>query len=61
MHKGIVVPLRSIEAHLGDRRYSSYSFLTSALEGDEITVNNTGINVGVEETTTVYFRVSYIR
>jgi hypothetical protein len=28
-----VVPLRSIEAHLGDRRYSSYSFLTSALEG----------------------------
>jgi hypothetical protein len=27
-----VVPLRSIEAHLGDRRYSSYSFLTSALE-----------------------------
>jgi hypothetical protein len=30
-----VVPLRSIEAHLGDRRYSSYSFLTSALEGGE--------------------------
>jgi hypothetical protein len=29
--KGKVVPLRSIEAHLGDRRYSSYSFLTSAL------------------------------
>jgi hypothetical protein len=28
-----VVPLRSIEAHLGDRRYSSYSFLTPALEG----------------------------
>jgi hypothetical protein len=27
-----LVPLRSIEAHLGDRRYSSYSFLTSALE-----------------------------
>jgi hypothetical protein len=31
--KGKVVPLRSIEAHLGDRRYSSYSFLTSTLEG----------------------------
>jgi hypothetical protein len=30
-----VVPLRSIEAHLGDRRYSSYSFLTSTLEGGE--------------------------
>jgi hypothetical protein len=30
--KGKVIPLRSIEAHLGDRRYSSYSFLTSALE-----------------------------
>jgi hypothetical protein len=28
-----VVPLRSIEAHLGDRSYSSYPFLTSALEG----------------------------
>jgi hypothetical protein len=25
-----VVPLRSIEAHLGERRYSSYSFLISA-------------------------------
>jgi hypothetical protein len=24
--KGKVVPLRSIEAHLGDRRYSSYCF-----------------------------------
>jgi hypothetical protein len=30
--KGKAVPLRSIEAHLGDSRYSSYSFLTSALE-----------------------------
>jgi hypothetical protein len=30
-----VVPLRSIEAQLGDSRYSSYSFLTSALEGGE--------------------------
>jgi hypothetical protein len=30
-----VVPLRSIEAHLGERRYSSYYFFTSALEGGE--------------------------
>jgi hypothetical protein len=30
-----VVPLRSIQAHLGERRYSSYSFLSSALEGGE--------------------------
>jgi hypothetical protein len=28
MWQGKVVPLRYIEAHLGDRRYSSYSFLT---------------------------------
>jgi hypothetical protein len=33
--KGKVVSLRSIESHLGERRYSSYSFLTSALEGGE--------------------------
>jgi hypothetical protein len=33
--KDKMVPLRSIEAHLGERRYSSYSFLTSALEGSE--------------------------
>jgi hypothetical protein len=31
--KSKVVPLRSIEAYLGDWRYSSYSSLTSALEG----------------------------
>jgi hypothetical protein len=31
--KGKVVPLRSIEAHLGERRYSSYSFLILALQG----------------------------
>jgi hypothetical protein len=30
-----VVPLHSIEVLLGERRYSSYSFLTSALEGGE--------------------------
>jgi hypothetical protein len=35
MVKGKVVPLCSIEARLGERRYSSYSFLTSALEGGE--------------------------
>jgi hypothetical protein len=40
--KGKVVPLRSIEAHLGDRRYSSYSFLTSALEGGEWSESRSG-------------------
>jgi hypothetical protein len=37
-----VVPLRSIEAHLGDRRYSSYSFLTSALERGEWSASRPG-------------------
>jgi hypothetical protein len=37
--KGKVVPLRSIEAHLDDRRYSSYSSLTSTLEGGEVEVS----------------------
>jgi hypothetical protein len=37
-----VVPLRSIEAHLGDRRYSSYSFLTWALEGGEWSASRPG-------------------
>jgi hypothetical protein len=37
-----MVPLRSIEAHLGDRRYSSYSFLTSALEGGERSASRPG-------------------
>jgi hypothetical protein len=36
------VPLRSIEAHLSDRRYSSYSFLTSALEGGEWSASRPG-------------------
>jgi hypothetical protein len=40
--KGKVVPLRSIEAHLGDRGYSSYSFLTSALEGGEWSASRSG-------------------
>jgi hypothetical protein len=40
--KGKVVPLRSIEAHLGDRRYSSCSFLTSALEGGEWSASRPG-------------------
>jgi hypothetical protein len=37
-----VVPLRSIEVHLGDRRYSSYSFLTLALEGGEWSASRPG-------------------
>jgi hypothetical protein len=40
--KGEVVPLRSTEAHLGDRRYSSYSFLTSALKGGEWSASRPG-------------------
>jgi hypothetical protein len=40
--KGKVVPLRSIEAHLGDRRYSSYSFLTPALKRGEWSVSRPG-------------------
>jgi hypothetical protein len=40
--KGKVVPSRSIEAHLGDRRYSSYSLLTSALEGGEWSASRPG-------------------
>jgi hypothetical protein len=39
--EGKVVPLRSIEAHLGVRRYSSYS-LTSALEGGEWSASRPG-------------------
>jgi hypothetical protein len=42
MCKGKVVPLRSIEAHLGDRRYSSYSFLTSALEWGQWSASRPG-------------------
>jgi hypothetical protein len=37
-----VVPLRPIEAHLDDRRYSSCSFLTSALEGGEWSASRPG-------------------
>jgi hypothetical protein len=40
--KDKVVPLRFIEAHLGKRRYSSYSFLTSALEGGEWSASRPG-------------------
>jgi hypothetical protein len=40
--KGKVVPLRSIEAHLGERRYSFYSFLTLALEGGEWSASRSG-------------------
>jgi hypothetical protein len=37
-----VVPLHSTEVLLGDRRYSSYSFLTSALEGGEWSASHPG-------------------
>jgi hypothetical protein len=40
--KGKAVPLRSIEAHLGNSRYSSYSFLTSALERGEWSASRPG-------------------
>jgi hypothetical protein len=40
--KGKVVPLGSIEALLGERSYSSYSFLTSALEGGEWSASSFG-------------------
>jgi hypothetical protein len=40
--KGKVVLLRSIEAHLDDRRYSSSSFLTLALEGGEWSASRPG-------------------
>jgi hypothetical protein len=37
-----VLPLRSTEAHFGDTRCSSYSFLTSALEGGEWSASRPG-------------------
>jgi hypothetical protein len=40
--KSKVVPSRSIEALLGERRYSSYSFLTPALEGGEWSASRLG-------------------
>jgi hypothetical protein len=40
--KGSVVPLRSIEALLGGRRYSCYSFLIWALEGGEWSASRPG-------------------
>jgi hypothetical protein len=40
--KGKVVPLHSIEAHLCGRRYSSYAFLTSELEGGEWSASRPG-------------------
>jgi hypothetical protein len=41
--KGKVVPLRSIQAHVDERRYSSYNFLTSALEGGEWSASHPGL------------------
>jgi hypothetical protein len=40
--KSKVAPLRSIEEHLGERRYSFYSLLTSALEGGERSASRPG-------------------
>jgi hypothetical protein len=37
-----MVLLRSIEAHLCDRSYSSYSFVASALEGGEWSASRSG-------------------
>jgi hypothetical protein len=37
-----VVPLHAMEAHLGERRYTSYFFLTSALEGGERSASRPG-------------------
>jgi hypothetical protein len=41
-HLNAILPLRSTEAHLGDRRYSSYSSLTSAVEGGEWSASRPG-------------------
>jgi hypothetical protein len=40
--EGKLVPLSSTAAHLGDKRYSCYSFLTSALEGGEWSASRPG-------------------
>jgi hypothetical protein len=45
-----VVPLRCTEAHFGEKRYSSYSLLTSALEGGEWSASRPGRDLNpVEE------------
>jgi hypothetical protein len=41
--KGKVVPLHSIEVHLGERKDSFYSFLTLALEGGEWSASHPGL------------------
>jgi hypothetical protein len=40
--KSKAVPLHAMEAHGGERRYSSYSFLTSALDGGEWSASHPG-------------------
>jgi hypothetical protein len=40
--KGKVIPLHAMEAHGGERRYSCYSFLTSAIDGGEWSASRPG-------------------
>jgi hypothetical protein len=40
--KSKAVPLHAMEAHGGERRYSSCSYLTSALDGDEWSASRLG-------------------
>jgi hypothetical protein len=40
--KGKAVPLHAMEALGGERRYSSYSYLTSALDGGEWSASRPG-------------------
>jgi hypothetical protein len=42
MSKGKAVPLHAMDGTWGERRYSSYSFLTSALEGGEWSASRPG-------------------
>jgi hypothetical protein len=42
LKKSKTVPLHAMEVHGGERRYSSYSFLTSALDGGEWSASRPG-------------------